>query len=68
MIMDHDTFMWVVPTLLTMGLSVAWLVYDLYRLKKFWPERSERHDEIFGSYIGMSIAILGIVGTLRYHL
>jgi hypothetical protein len=68
MIMDHDLFMWIVPTGMTMGLSVGWLIYDLYRLRKFWPDRKERHDEVFGSYIGISIALMGIIGTLRFHL
>ena len=74
MIVSHQHFIWF-ATALTVGLALVWLVVDGVRLRRALAapaataaERGARGDRIFGSIIGLLVAIIGIVGMLRYHL
>jgi hypothetical protein len=70
MIVSHVHYIWFV-TALTFGVSASWLVVDLVRLRRALAEREAtpaRHDRIFGSIIGLVVALVGIGGVLRYHL
>jgi len=62
-----DVVIWII-TLGTAGLCSFWLVWDLLRLRRFWSKGRAAQDEIFGAFIGISIAIMGIIGVLRFHL
>ncbi|HET6610522.1 MAG TPA: hypothetical protein VFG83_00960 [Kofleriaceae bacterium] len=67
MIVSHNLFMWIC-TALVFGLSAAWIVVDVVRLRAALKEGSAAHDRIFGSIIGLAIATIGIIGVLRFHL
>ncbi len=56
-----------VGTFLVASLSGFWLVWDALRLRRFLPRGRAAHDEIFGSVIGIAIAVMGLYGVLRYH-
>ena len=65
-LLSQDT-VYGIATVLTAGLSGFWLVWDLLRLRRFWPKGRDAHDEIFGAFIGISIALMGIIGVVRFH-
>jgi len=67
MIVSHTIFIWFV-TAITGGLNFAWGVREVFLLRRFWPERRVRHDEFFGSMVGLVIAVLGVFGCFKYHL
>lgn len=67
MIMSHESFMWLCSGL-TAGMGLFWVVWDLLRLIRFLPKGKDAHDEIFGSILGVMIALFACVGVLRYHL
>lgn len=75
MIMSHAAFMWIVTTL-TVGICVGWGVRDVYLLRKNLSvagraaatDRAVWRDQIFGSIIGVVMCLLGIYGSLKYHL
>lgn len=74
MIVSHQHFIWFV-TVVTVGTGLVWLVVDTVRLRRALAaravtaaERGARHDRIFGSIIGLMVALVGIIGMLRYHL
>lgn len=70
MIVSHEIYIWFV-SVLTCGTGVSWLVVDTVRLRRALAEREAtpaRHDRIFGSIIGLIVALIGLVGVLRYHL
>lgn len=70
MIVSHEIYIWFV-TALTVGTAASWLVVDIVRLRRALAETEatpERRDRIFGSIIGLVVAIIGIVGMLRFHL
>jgi hypothetical protein len=68
-IVSDTTFAWVL-TGLTGGVSVVWLAYDASNL---WRSRTADgkdplvRDRRFGYSMGIIIALIGIVGALRYH-
>ena len=68
-ILSDTAFRWILTALLG-GVSAAWLVYDainLWRLRG--GDRSDPlvRDKLFGYALGIVIALIGVVGTLRYH-
>lgn len=69
MIVSENLFMWIC-TALVFGLSVGWFVVDVVRLRAVLkdPDAENRHDRIFGSIIGLTIATVGIIGVFRFHL
>jgi hypothetical protein len=70
MLVSHAAYIWFC-TLATGGLSAAWLVVDALRLRRALTEdRSDPvvRDRIFGSVIGMAICVIGVAGTVAYHL
>lgn len=66
MIVSHEVFIWWCSVMVG-GLSVAWLVYDVILLRRAWPRGREAHDQIFGSIVGITIAVLGIIGVVSLH-
>jgi hypothetical protein len=67
MIVPAVYFTWFVTSLIFV-VSVAWLVVDTVRLRRALREGRAAHDRIFGSIIGLTVAVIGIVGVLIYHL
>lgn len=67
MIMSHYWFMWWC-TVCVGGLSVGWLVYDSILLRRHLARGRDARDQIFGSIVGITIAVLGIIGVLWVHL
>ncbi len=67
MIMSHESFMWL-ATGITGGMGVFWTIWDIRRLVRFVPKGSEAHDEIFGSIMGVLIALFACGGVVLYHL
>ena len=67
MIVSHTAFMWFCSALIG-GVSVIWLVVDVVRLRRALPYTPATHDRVFGSVIGIVVALAGIAGVLRYHL
>lgn len=58
-------------TIVTLSLSVSWLVYDarnLLRMRGADRKNPLVRDKLFGYAIGILTAIVGIVGVVRYHL
>lgn len=68
---SHTTYIWLC-TALTGGVSGAWLVVDAIRLRRAIRDRADapasRHDRIFGSVIGLTVAAIGVAGTIAYHV
>ncbi len=57
-------------TVLTATFAVAWLVYDVRNLVKLRAGDGSDplvRDRRFGYVIGIAIAVVGIVGCLRFH-
>jgi hypothetical protein len=67
MIVSHTQFMWFCSALIGV-VSAAWLVVDLIRLRRALPYSPATHDQVFGSVIGIVVALVGITGVLRFHL
>ena len=68
-LVSDEAFRWVL-TILVAGLSVAWFVYDarnLYRARGDDRRDPLVRDRHFGYVMGMIIAAIGIVGSLRFH-
>jgi hypothetical protein len=68
-IVSDTAFTWIL-TALVGGVSGGWLIYDainLWRLRG--GDRSDPlvRDKLFGYALGIVIALIGVVGTLRYH-
>jgi hypothetical protein len=66
-LLTYAQLMWF-ATIMTTGLAGFWLVWDLFRLRRFWPKGRAAHDEIFGSIIGITIALMGLIGVVGFHL
>ena len=69
MILPHEVYVWVI-TLLIAGLAVGWGVVDTVRLRAALRDDTRDpivRDRIFGSLIGLTIAVLGIIVVVRYH-
>jgi hypothetical protein len=61
----HDTL-----TVLTGTFAVAWLIYDVRNLVKLRADDGPAplvRDRRFGYLMGIGIAIIGIIGCLRFH-
>lgn len=56
-----------IGTALTAGLSGFWLVWDSLRLRRFWSRGADAHDEIFGAFVGISVAVMGLLGVARFY-
>ena len=67
MIVSEVAFIWFASGCILL-ISVCWLVWDAIRLRRFWPRRTEEHDQVFGSIIGLLVSLIGIIGVMRYHL
>ncbi len=68
-ILSDTAFRWIL-TALVGGVSAMWLVYDARNL---WRSRdADRKDPLagdrrFGYSMGVIIALIGIIGALRFH-
>ena len=70
MIVSQVVFEWVATALIA-GLALGWGVVDTMRLRKSLRDDTTDpvvRDRIFGSLIGITIAILGVVVVVRYHV
>jgi exosome complex RNA-binding protein Rrp4 len=67
MIVSHTAFMWFCSALIGV-VSAAWLVVDVVRLRRALPYSPASHDQVFGSVVGICVALLGLAGVLRFHL
>jgi hypothetical protein len=68
-IIRQDIYEWI-TTLLIAGLAVGWGIVDIVRLRAALREDTRDavvRDRIFGSLIGLTIAVLGIIVVVRYH-
>ena len=62
------TFHWINTALLG-GVSVAWWIYDAINLARLRGDRADPlvRDKQFGFVMGLVIATIGVVRTLRYN-
>ena len=66
-----EFFIWFL-TILTLIFSVGWFIFDSRILIRVFKDNSSsedynRHDQIFGSIIGIAICFVGALGVLMYH-
>jgi hypothetical protein len=69
-IVSDYQFIWFC-TFLTVSVAVVWLFVDSWRLVRTLREdlsSAAVRDRMFGSLTGLAVAVIGIVGMLRYHL
>ena len=66
MIVSHYHYIWFV-TLVTLGTSLSWMVVDIVRLSRVIRQGRAAHDRIFGSVIGLMVALIGMTGVITYH-
>jgi hypothetical protein len=70
MIVSPTVFLWWC-TLMVVGVAGAWVIVEVFRLKKVLGEDLSRptvRDRLFGSLIGLAVGIIGVAGAIRYHL
>ncbi|HKE17363.1 MAG TPA: hypothetical protein VKB80_20955 [Kofleriaceae bacterium] len=74
MIVSHGLFMWFV-TAMAVGICVGWGARDVYLVSRLLrrgpadrPDRAVWRDQVFGSVMGLVLAVFGLVGVLKYHL
>lgn len=68
-LVSASAFKWFI-TLLTGGMAGSWLVYDtinLIRTRNADRRNPIVRDKHFGYVMGIAIAIVGLVGCLRFH-
>jgi hypothetical protein len=68
-VVSDAVFSWFL-TFLVGGLSAAWLVYDIRNLTKLRGADARDalvRDRRFGYIVGIVVALIGLVGTARYH-
>jgi hypothetical protein len=68
-IISDEAFRWFL-TVLTGGVSGAWVVYDAINLGRM--RRADRRNAIvrdkqFGYAMGVIIGTIGVIGALRFH-
>ncbi len=66
LLVSHETFRWFV-TIVTGGAASYWLVIDSLRLRKALAgdrAKGAVRDQIFGSFVGLTIGIIGVVGAV----
>ena len=67
MIVSHSVYIWFI-TIATVGICLGWGSRDVYLLVRHWGQRKDNHDLVFGSVIGLVIALIGLGGILKFHL
>jgi len=68
-ILPEDIYRWLTTALIA-GLALGWGVVDTVRLRAaLRDDRSDPvvRDRIFGSLIGLAIAVLGVIVVVRYN-
>ena len=69
MILPEEIYRWLTTALIA-GLALGWGVVDIVRLRAaLRDDRSDPvvRDRIFGSLIGLTIAVLGVIVVVRYN-
>lgn len=60
-------------SLATAGFAAPWLIHDLVCLARGWRRRPAGRrdplftDRMFGYLVGVTISVIGLVGTLRFN-
>jgi len=67
MILSHEAAVWFI-SFMVLGICLIWLWWDGRNFLRFWPERKERHDEFFGSVMGLVCVVIGLTGLVRYYI
>jgi len=67
MIVSESTALWFF-TLMVIGNAVLWGYWDGCILVRLWKNRKERHDEVFGAFMGLAIMVIGVTGMILQHL
>ena len=70
MILPQYIYEWVTTALIA-GLALGWGVVDTVRLRAALRDDTSDpvvRDRIFGSLIGLTIAVLGVIVVIRYHV
>lgn len=68
-LVSYQAFRWIL-TGLTGGLAGTWLVYDainLIRIRNADRTDPTVRDKRFGYVIGIVVALVGVVGCLKFH-
>jgi hypothetical protein len=73
MIVSHLHFMYFV-TFASLLICGIWGARDVYLLVKYlprrgreeWKDRRQWRDQIFGSVVGVTIIVIGIIGVIRF--
>lgn len=69
MIVSHQVYIGFV-TLMVVGIGVGWSIRDFLFLRRVLREERDpvvRRDKIFGAVMGMGLAVVGLIGAVRYH-
>jgi len=70
MLVSQTHFLWFI-TLMTISLAGGWIVVEIGRLRRALADDRRDpvvRDRIFGSIIGLMICVVGVVGSIAYHL
>lgn len=67
MIVSETTFLWF-NTAVVVAMAFFWTMWDGRLLARLWSQRTEKHDEFFGSVMGLCIAAIGLTGIILHHL
>jgi hypothetical protein len=55
-------------TVVVVGISAGWCIVDSIRLRKAFRDRThQRHDRIFGSFVGLICGAIGVAGAIMYN-
>ncbi len=67
MIVSAKVFLWF-NTAMVLGIAFISTWWDGRLFARLWPERNDKHDEFFGSIMGLCIVVIGLFGIIRHHL
>ncbi len=67
MIMAHETFVWVVAGLIVFVTGTNG-IRDIFLLRRLLgdPGAKNRSDQIFGTFVGIFLLLLGFGGVIKY--
>ena len=67
MIVSETTFLWF-STAVVVAMALGWTAWDGRLFARLWSQRKVKHDEFFGSVMGLCIAAIGLTGIILHHL
>lgn len=75
MIVSHLHFMYFV-TFASLLICGIWGARDVYLLVKYlprrgreeWKDQRQWRDQIFGSVVGVTVIVIGIIGVVRFWI